>query len=73
MVLARGPPVIDLREKDAISRIDEACRSWGAFVATGHSVDADLLAEVLAVGHRFFDLPVDTKERYSLTRQVLTR
>jgi isopenicillin N synthase-like dioxygenase len=64
-----SPPIIDIRgdRHTVITQIDEACRSWGVFVVVGHGLDHALLEAVLSNGHRFFDLPLDTKQQYNLT------
>lgn len=63
------PPIIDLRgDRETVTRqIDTACRTWGAFVAVGHNVDEQLLEDALAVGHAFFNLPMDVKQKVNLT------
>ena len=66
-----APPIIDLSgERAEVARqVRAACSSWGAFVATGHGVPLQLLDQVLAAGHSFFDLPLEVKQRLCLTQQ----
>ena len=56
-------PVIDLRTgDDAAIAIDEACRSRGFFVVTGHGVSLDLVADLDACARAFFARPDAEKE-----------
>ncbi len=56
-------PVIDLRTgDDAATAIDEACRSRGFFVVTGHGVSLDLVADLDACARAFFARPDAEKE-----------
>ena len=43
--------------------LDAACATSGFFIVTGHGVAADLIAEVMEVSRRFFDLPTETKQK----------
>jgi isopenicillin N synthase-like dioxygenase len=63
-------PVIDLApalaggaaERRAVSRrIDEACREIGFFTITGHGIPDRAVAELRAVAHAFFALPMAAK------------
>jgi isopenicillin N synthase-like dioxygenase len=63
-------PIIDvapLRHGDAAAQqtaaraIDQACRSIGFLVITGHGVPAALIERVDAVSRQFFDLPLAAK------------
>jgi isopenicillin N synthase-like dioxygenase len=70
---AAGPvPVIDLSgyfggsaaDKRAIARqIDEACRSIGFLVVSGHGVSDALVEEMHRISRAFFDLPLAEKQR----------
>ncbi|GFZ48468.1 hypothetical protein JCM24511_06216 [Saitozyma sp. JCM 24511] len=42
--------------------LDRACREFGFFYVTGHGLSPSYLDSLLALGHRFFDLPMATKE-----------
>ena len=66
-----APPIIDLSgdRAEVARQVRAACSSWGAFVATGHGVPLQLLEEVLAAGHSFFNLPLEVKQRLCLTQQ----
>ena len=63
-----APPVIDISGKrDAVvAQNDAACRTWGVFVCVDHNADAALLGDIIAIGHRFFELPPATKLKYHL-------
>jgi isopenicillin N synthase-like dioxygenase len=69
-------PVIDLRPwfgTDEAARaavaaeVDDALRSVGFFLISGHGVAADLHARVRAEARAFFALPPGTKQRYAVT------
>lgn len=47
-------------------RVDEALRTAGFLLVTGHGVPAELRAEVRAVAREFFALPVERKNRYAV-------
>ena len=49
-------------EKRAVARrIDEACRSTGFFLVTGHGVSADLITKARQRAIDFFAMPLDEK------------
>ena len=48
---------------DAARAVDEACRTSGFFVITGHGIAPELVEEVMAAGRRFFQLPYADKQR----------
>lgn len=48
-------------KQDLAKQIDEACRTVGFYVMTGHGVSAELLARVEREARDFFDLPLDEK------------
>ena len=60
-------PVVDISRSDAPAAIDRACRTTGFFAISGHAVPSRLRLELLDAARRFFDLPVETKQRVSLT------
>lgn len=75
-------PVIDISafftggqaEKQRLAReIDEACRSVGFLVVTGHGVDKDLIRTLDAKARAFFDLPLEIKRRYVSTNPNIYR
>ena len=54
-------------EKRAIAeQVDEACRSIGFLVITGHGVPRQDIDDALAAGRAFFDLP-DAEKRRSIS------
>jgi isopenicillin N synthase-like dioxygenase len=77
-----GVPIIDFAafrrgntaDRRVVARaVDEACRSIGFLVITGHGVPADLIAEVDAASRRFFDLPLATKMAVARPAPDVTR
>jgi isopenicillin N synthase-like dioxygenase len=67
-------PVIDLAawfggdsgEREAVARqVDEALRTSGFLLITGHGITADLRAQVRAVARDFFGRPGAVKARYA--------
>jgi isopenicillin N synthase-like dioxygenase len=68
-----GVPVVDLepfrsggeQDKRRVARaVDEACREIGFLVVVGHGVPADLLARAHTIARAFFDLNLETKQKY---------
>ena len=68
-------PIIDLaawfdgdtRERGAVARqVDQALRTSGFLLITGHRVPADLRAQTRAVAREFFALPAEVKARYAI-------
>ncbi len=59
-------PVIDIEELEhpaSLAAIDRACRDWGFFQVTGHGIDQQLLADVMAMSQEFFAQPAEEKRR----------
>ncbi|KAK8936587.1 Gibberellin 3-beta-dioxygenase 1 [Platanthera zijinensis] len=54
-------PVVDIFGPDAASLVGAACRSPGAFYATGHGVSPRLLGDVESLARRLFSLPLRRK------------
>ncbi len=57
-------PVIDFSALDRTSTrlaLDRACREWGFFYLTGHTIDRQLTAQMHTVMQRFFALPLAQK------------
>jgi isopenicillin N synthase-like dioxygenase len=48
------------------AQVDTALQRAGFLLVTGHGVDADLRAGVRAAARRFFALPGEVKQRYSV-------
>ena len=46
---------------EVAAAVDEACATSGFFIVTGHGVEPDLVAEVMDVSRRFFNLPAEVK------------
>src|SRR5262245_55068364 len=67
-------PIIDLsgyftgdpQKKAAVARqIDEACRTIGFLVISGHGVAPDIVERAAAVTRAFYDLPLEAKRAYA--------
>jgi isopenicillin N synthase-like dioxygenase len=57
----------DLDARKATARqIREACMGAGFFLASGHGVPEDLIAQEFDWARRFFELPLDVKQRYAV-------
>ena len=54
-------------------QIDEACRTIGFLVITGHGVSSDLIERTQQVSRAFFDLPEAIKRRYVAPDPKLNR
>ncbi|HEX5407250.1 MAG TPA: 2-oxoglutarate and iron-dependent oxygenase domain-containing protein [Pseudonocardiaceae bacterium] len=66
-------PSIDLRpwfdgsgRQHVAEQVDQALRTAGFLLVTGHGVDTDLRAEVRALAREFFALPDPVKQRYAV-------
>ncbi|MEW2525468.1 2-oxoglutarate and iron-dependent oxygenase domain-containing protein [Streptomyces sp. NPDC047071] len=63
-------PTVDLRtwrtEPNATTAVDEALRTAGFLLVTGHGVAEELRAEIRAQARAFFRLPPTTKQRYAV-------
>lgn len=51
------------RVEEVAKTLDEACATSGFFIVTGHGVPSDLIAEVMEVSRRFFNLPLEAKQK----------
>ena len=51
------------RVEEVARTLDEACATSGFFIVTGHGVPSDLIAEVMEVSRRFFNLPLEAKQK----------
>ncbi|MFZ4811926.1 MAG: isopenicillin N synthase family dioxygenase [Ilumatobacteraceae bacterium] len=61
-------PVIDLRDANAPSAIDAACRTTGFFAVTGHGIPSERRTAVIDAARQFFAQPADVKEQIALAR-----
>lgn len=62
-----APLVAGRPERGAVAeRIGAACREHGFFYVSGHGVDAQLVARLETLSHRFFDLPEPTKMQWRM-------
>lgn len=51
------------QQHQALTRLNEACARWGFFQVVNHGVDVKFLDRIQAISLKFFDLPLETKER----------
>lgn len=56
-------PVSPARVEEVAKTLDEACATSGFFIVTGHGVPPGLIAEVMEVSRRFFNLPLEAKQK----------
>ncbi|CAO2152361.1 unnamed protein product [Urochloa humidicola] len=64
-------PVIDLKRlrdpvhrANVIKELDAACRDYGFFQVVNHGVDVEVIAGLLDVARRFFELPLPRRAQY---------
>ncbi|KAM7502894.1 hypothetical protein LguiB_001798 [Lonicera macranthoides] len=61
-------PVIDMskwHDPNVANSICEAAEKWGFFQIINHGVEIQVLENVKAATHRFFELPAEEKKKYS--------
>ncbi|KAI3877237.1 hypothetical protein MKX03_016041 [Papaver bracteatum] len=71
-------PVIDIsrltsnasieEKEEEMGRLKSALNSWGMFQAVGHGIPQNLLDDMYNISKSFFDLPVEEKQRYALSK-----
>ncbi|KAI3911629.1 hypothetical protein MKW92_030248 [Papaver armeniacum] len=71
-------PIIDISRLTSNASIDEkeeemgklksALNSWGMFQAVGHGIPQNLLDDMYNISKKFFDLPVEEKQRYASSK-----
>ncbi|XP_010537953.1 PREDICTED: gibberellin 3-beta-dioxygenase 4 [Tarenaya hassleriana] len=54
-------PVIDLADSDVVTRIGNACETWGAFQIANHGIPSKLLDDVESLSSSLFGLPTEQK------------
>ena len=67
-ILSRSVPTIDLRDRDAVSQIADACSEWGFFQVVNHGIPDELIAVMWKQTRDFFELPARKKEAVMRTR-----
>ncbi|KAJ5428431.1 Oxoglutarate/iron-dependent dioxygenase [Penicillium cf. griseofulvum] len=72
------PPIIDFSPfytndtKDLIHQIKQACEQFGFFQLINHAIPTELQTAVLKHSKEFFNLPLETKEKYDQGNTTLT-
>ncbi|GMY34115.1 gibberellin 3 oxidase 1 [Fagus crenata] len=54
-------PIIDLKDPNALTLIGHACKTWGVFQVTNHSIPIKLLDDIESAGRSLFSLPTQQK------------
>ena len=55
----------DSTKEDLIHQIQQACEQFGFFQLINHAIPTELQAAVLQHSNEFFNLPLETKEKYN--------
>ncbi|KAJ4957612.1 hypothetical protein NE237_024723 [Protea cynaroides] len=58
---AESVPVIDLADPNSVKLVGYACKTWGVFQVTNHSISMRLLDNIESEGQRLFSLPRQQK------------
>ncbi|RZC64222.1 hypothetical protein C5167_025979 [Papaver somniferum] len=71
-------PIIDIsrltsnasieEKEEEMGKLKSALNSWGMFQAVGHGIPQNLLDDMYNISKKFFDLPVEEKQRYALSK-----
>ncbi|OCF40444.1 hypothetical protein I317_05747 [Kwoniella heveanensis CBS 569] len=56
--------------KAASQSLDSACREFGFFYVTGHGLDPENMKSLLELGHKFFELPQETKDSIHIFKSM---
>ncbi|GLJ27422.1 hypothetical protein SUGI_0538430 [Cryptomeria japonica] len=66
-------PVIDMgkiaqaqHREEEVRKIGEACEEWGFFQVVNHGIPHSLIDSIKKIGKEFFQLPLETKQKYSV-------
>ncbi|CAB4314965.1 unnamed protein product [Prunus armeniaca] len=67
-VLSSKIPIIDLSllsrgQKEELDKLDQACKEWGFFQVLNHGVAAEVLQEMKDATAKFFQLPLEEKNK----------
>ncbi|CAN6166395.1 unnamed protein product [Urochloa humidicola] len=66
-------PIVDLSRlsasdgagADEVAKLRSALQNWGLFLAVGHGMEQEFLAEMMQLTRGFFNLPLEEKQKYS--------
>ncbi|CAN6166394.1 unnamed protein product [Urochloa humidicola] len=63
-------PIVDLSRlsaaaADEVAKLRSALQNWGLFLAVGHGMEPEFLAEMMQLTRGFFNLPLEEKQKYS--------
>ncbi|WVR07308.1 hypothetical protein IAU60_004349 [Kwoniella sp. DSM 27419] len=50
--------------------LDKACREFGFFYVTGHGLEPEYLQSLLKLGHKFFELPQESKDKIHIFKSM---
>ncbi|KAI3956797.1 hypothetical protein MKX01_027982 [Papaver californicum] len=68
--VSRLLPTSSSRDKeDEMEKFKSVLNSWGMFQAIGHGIPKSLLDDIYDVSKKFFDLPIEEKERYERSEE----
>ncbi|XP_071686355.1 gibberellin 3-beta-dioxygenase 1-like [Rutidosis leptorrhynchoides] len=54
-------PVINLEDPNVVMHVGHACKTWGVFQVTNHTIPMDLFDQMEASGRKLFSLPIQQK------------
>ncbi|KAI3889022.1 hypothetical protein MKX03_012455 [Papaver bracteatum] len=67
--ISRFTPDASIEEKEEeMEKLKSALSSWGMFQAIGHNIPQNLLDNVYKVSKQFFHLPLEEKQKYSVSK-----
>ncbi|CAO2173327.1 unnamed protein product [Urochloa humidicola] len=63
-------PIVDLSRlstaaTDEVAKLRSALQNWVLFLAVGHGIEPEFLAEMMQLTRGFFNLPLEEKQKYS--------
>jgi isopenicillin N synthase-like dioxygenase len=55
-------------KENLVKELKHACQEYGFFQLVNHTIPSDLQGSILHQSKKFFDLPIEVKEKYSKGR-----